>query len=183
MATAALTAISLGSTLIGGIFKAFGTAQEMSAQRQQLQYQAGIAKLNQQIMEQNKVHAIQAGGEQAFIEGLKGQQRMGHLRAAQAASGIDIAGPSSQAVQAGQHFANVENERIIMENARHMAYNYGAQGAAYGAQSKMYTAGATNVASATPIAVGASLLGTAGSVADKWLSASAAGIQIGRAHV
>lgn len=170
MMAAALPAISMGMTAVGGIMNYMGAKAQGQAQANMYQYQAAVAQQNAVIAQRNEQTALGVGEEKAMIEGQQGRQRMGAVRAGQAASGVDIGSGSALDVQAGQAYADRKTQEITRDTAGRQATDYATQ--AYG---DLAQAGLDEQAAKTSIQAGdikamGSLIGGAGSVADKWMN-------------
>lgn len=171
-----LAGIGIAGSALSGLLGAQGAAQSGQAQSQMLQYQAGIARLNQQIAENNRIQALNVGQQQAQQQGMADRFTMGRIRAAQGASGIDVGGTTAKAVQEGQQTIATMNQSTIRNNAAKVAYGYETSAEVASAQGQMYDAAAANVRAAIPLNVASSLIGGATSVSSKWLQASQYGI-------
>src|SRR6516162_3702779 len=84
--TLGMAAVSIGSTIFGGIEGAKGAAQKADAQTAMYGYKAAVAQANQRVAAQNAQQAIQEGGVAGQFAGLQGAQQLGHMTTAQAAS-------------------------------------------------------------------------------------------------
>ncbi len=175
----ALGPISSGMNILGGLTSAGGIAASGQAQTQMLQYQAAVANMNAQIAEQNANYAIQYGESQAQKYGLSSRQQFGQIVAGQAASGLDVSSGSAKQVQESQHLVSTMDLNQIRTNAAKTAYDYQVSAANYRAQAALNLMGAQNTQAATATNVASSLLGTAGSVSEKWLTASQYGLSSG----
>jgi hypothetical protein len=222
----------MGASALGGIFGAKGA--EVSAQGQQLgiqgqilntvgqifglqtkarqygysadiaDYQAGVAKVNQQIAESNASYARTVGEVQAEQAGMKGKADVSSMVAHQSASGIDVNSGSSTNVRTSMVELNQFSEATIRANAAKLAYGYEVEAVQDKAQSELFTftaatdraqaadtLSAANLAEeAIPLeqqafglagqagAIGAtaSLLGAAGTVSTQWQKASSLGM-------
>jgi hypothetical protein len=173
-ATLAMSSMSLAAG--GAVGKAFGSWFGGQAESNMYQYQAGVAKVNQQIAEQNAKYAVAAGEEKAQESGLKTRAEIGQTRAIQGASGLDVNRGSAVEVRASEADIGAENTAIIRSNAAREAYDYKVQGFQAGAQSTIYGMVAKNVVTAGNMGAVSSILGGASSVSDKWLQASQSGI-------
>lgn len=173
---AAVGAIGIGSSLLGGLFGAAGAEQSAEAQSQALQYQSAVATINSNIELQNAEYARQQGEQQSQQYGMQAGQKFGAIKVAQASSGLDINSGSAKLVQGSERLvANLDLDQI-RSNAAKTAYDYDVQATQYKNQAGLYTMGATNAAAAGPIAATSSILGAAGSVSSKWLQASNTGM-------
>jgi hypothetical protein len=226
-APAVMAGIGMGASALGGVIGAKGA--EVSAQGQQLgiqgqilntvgqifgletkaqqygysaniaDYQAGVAKVNQQIANQNADYARATGEVTAEQFGMKGKADLASMSVHQAASGIDINSGSSANVRTGMTEMTQYGEDMIRANAAKQAYGYDVEAMQDDAQSKLYTYTADEdriqaantmqaaglagqaiplqqqaygiVGQAGDIGAMASLVGGAGSVATKWSKA------------
>jgi len=168
--------ISMGSTLIGGIMQGEGKKQSYEAQSRVYNYQSQVAKINSDIDKQNADYAINKGEQQAVIAGMKGAQEFGHIRAGQAASGFDVNTGSNADVQAGQRKITAMDMDTIRANASKVAYDYNVKSVEDINQAGLYTMASSNASQAGDLALMSSLVSTAGSVSDKWLSGRQSGL-------
>ena len=176
MANPALGAAGIGASIFGSLLGAAGQKQQGQAQSQQLMYQAGVAALNSQIATQNANYASQTGELTAEKVGLQDRQRMGQIVASQGSSGLDVNTGSAKRVQESQHTVSTMDLDTIRMNATKTAYDFETQANQFKAQAFMDVAGSQNVQKATSTNVASSLVGGAGSVAQKWLQGSQMGL-------
>ena len=162
-------AIGIGSTIAGGLAGAIGSLFGGSAQQQMYDYQAGIAKLNAQIAEQNAVYATQAGEAQAMQAGLAAGQQMGRIKAAQSATGLDVNSGTNKQVQQSQAGITSETLSAIRSNAAKTAYDYRVSAVSDIAQANLDTLAGQNARRAGMISAESSLIGMASSVSSEWL--------------
>lgn len=168
--------IGLGATGAGSILSAGGALSSGIASSNMYQYQAGIAKLNQQIDAQNEEFARQTGEAQAQQFGIRAGQQMGQIKASQASAGFDVRSGSDAQVRASQRTLNSLDTDIIRSNAAKTAYGYQLQGTIAGAQASMYSSAASNALAAGVIGAGSSILGGVGSVSSMWLKGQQTGL-------
>ena len=168
--------IGLGGTAAGGLLSAFGSLMQGSSNKNMYDYQAGVARLNQQIANQNAEFAIQTGEQDATKFGLKAGERMGQIKTTQAASGLDVR--SGSAVQVRQSQATLDQMDLdtIRSNAAKTAYNYKVQGTMAGAQAELYSQAGKNSVVAGGIGAASSILGSAASVSSEWLQGQRVGL-------
>lgn len=171
-----IASIGLGASGGGSILGAFGAAMSGNSQANMYNYQAGIAQLQSKIALQNRDYELSTGETQAEQYGLRSRFQMGKIRSAQGASGIDVGGPSSSAVRAGQQMVSDLDLATIRNNTARKAYGYETESAVDQAQSQLYGMASSNVKAAIPLNVASSLLGGASSVSSKWLQANQTGI-------
>lgn len=225
-------AVSLGSTIAGGVANVAKAGVQADQQRLQIQgqmmktmadafgmevqaqqygyeanknkYQAAVADMNKEIAEGNSKYAMQVGEVEAQMAGMKSRAELGEMIAAQGASGLDVSVGSSTKVRESMVEVGKHNQDVIRASAAKKAYGYTVEATQFGAQADIYRYTATqnesqasaslkgaemtrkagglqqqamsNVNAAEGINIMGSIVGTAGSVADKWTSGSASGL-------
>lgn len=167
-AAAAMPIISIFTSLAGGVFGMMGAQAQAQAQANMYNYQAQIAQRNAVIAEQNAEYERQAGEVAAQQAGIKGHQQESMVRAAYGATGIDVNSGSPEAVQESQSLVTQEDEALQRSNAERRAYDFQVQKFGDLAQSNLDTFGAQNALESGKIAGISSLIGSFGSVANKW---------------
>lgn len=172
----AMAAISIGGTILGTALNAEGTAQQTSAQVQQLQFQSAIAQRNQQIAQQNADWARGVGEVNAQQAGLKTRAELGTEKATQGASNLDVNFGSAPLVRDSTRELGYHGQSVIRSDAAERAYSFEQQGVTAGLQSQMYQAGAANTQAAGGIKIASTIIGGATSVASKWLAGSTTGL-------
>lgn len=172
----AVGTVGLGTSLAGGIFSAFGASQTAKANSQMYAYQARIAKINSDIDKQNADYARNKGEIDATQYGVKAAQQMGHIRAAQGASGLDVNSGSNADVQSSQRKVTSLDLNQIRSNAAKTAYDYDVQSQMDLNQSGIYSAASSNASRAGTLNMLGSIIGTAGSVSSKWLQGNQMGL-------
>lgn len=170
-----LTAISLGATALGGATSAIGGIMSGNANAAAFKYQAGIAQMNTQIAKQNADYSRSVGEVEAQQSGMKTRFQEGAIKVAQGASGLDVNKGSAVAVQDSQHQIGLEDQAIIRSNAAKKAYGFEVEAAQETAKGQLALMSGDSAKTAGYISAAGSLLGTAGSVAGKWLTAKQTG--------
>lgn len=166
----------LGATAGGGILSAFGNISSGFAQSSMFNYNASIARLNQQIDSQNAEFAVQTGEQNAAQSGLKTGQTIGQTKIAQASAGFDVRSGSNLQVRQSEHQLGEIDQGIIRSNAAKTAYGWEEQGAVAGAQASVDTFAAKNSVTAGLLGGASSILQGGGSVASQWLSGNRVGL-------
>lgn len=161
---------SMAISAVSGGVSAYGASQSAKAKAQMANYQAGIAQMNAKIAQQNADYAKEVGETRAQQVGMQTRYQVGQARVARGASGLDVNTGSNPRViesveEIGQH-----NEAITRADAAKRAYGYEVEAANATAQGTVYQMQAQNEEEAGKINVASTLLGTAGSVSDKWLT-------------
>jgi hypothetical protein len=169
---APVAAVGLGAAGLGSVLSAFGAFQGGQASAAEANYQAGVAKMNQDIATQNANYATYAGEVQAQQQGIKTSQMIATTKAEQGAGGLDVSSGSNVAVRTSEYNVGQEDIALVRSDAAKRAYGYEVEGVQYGAQATLdqYAAAQSKIAGTTA-AIG-SLLGGASSVSSKWLSNS-----------
>lgn len=171
--------IGMGTTFLGSLTSALSSFIGGIDQQEMYNYQAGVARLNAQIAEQNATYATQVGELQATRAGLQGGQLMGRIRAAQSASGLDINTGSAKQVQSSQREATGNSIAAIRSNAAKTAYNYRTEGVQYIAQAQLDTLAGRNARVSGMIGAASSVLGGASSVSSEWMRGQQLGLWSG----
>lgn len=112
---------SMGLSAIGAITNALS---ESGATRAQGQYESSIADTNAAIAKIQQRQALQTGDVEASRQDLKTQETVGAERAAEGASGVDVASGSSALVRAGTAGVGAVDELTIRNNAARQAWGY-----------------------------------------------------------
>lgn len=141
-------ALSAGSAVAG----AAGAYQQAQFSKEMANYNAGIAEMNAQ-------DALRRGNEEAMKVGRQGRQLGGTQRAVMSARGIDVGEGTAADILDQTDFFSISDQNTVRNNAAREAWNYRSRGAMERAQGDSISP----FMSAT-----GSLLGSAGSVADKW---------------
>lgn len=128
---------------------------------QQGQYAAQVAKNNAQIANWNARLAIQKGQQESEISGLRTGEITGAQRAAAAASGIDPNTGSPIRLQGDTAALGAQDQLTIQNNAALRAWGFQTQATDFLAESQLDQNRASS-------ALVGSLIGGAGSVAEKW---------------
>jgi len=166
----------MASTFLGGLTSAFGAYEQGQSEGKMYDYQAGVARMNAQIAEQNASTTSATGEFNAMLSGLRGAATMGTMKAAQASHGLDVRSGSAQQVQQSQGMFNQLNQSAIRSDAAKTAYNYRTQAAASIAEAGADTFAGENARTAGMIKADTSLIGAASSVSQQWLQGQKAGL-------
>lgn len=171
-----LAIVGIGASLAGGVASAVGASSAASSQAAMYNYQAGISQQNQAIAKQNEQYALISGEANAAQSGMASRFRAGQIVTAQGASGFDVGSGTNVNVQKGQALIAGTEQTTIRSNTAKAAYDYDIGAVQAGEQASAYSASAANAKTAGDINVMSSVLGTAGSVSDKWLQGTQSGI-------
>lgn len=173
--TAGLTAASMGVSALGGVMGAGASMKAASANSQMGLFQAGIALQNAKIAEQNAQYASMEGEQSASKYGMGAAQRNSEIKAVQSASGLDVNSGSNKQVQDSAQLVSNMDMAQIRQNAAKVAFDYKTQAGNFSMQAMGDIMGAQNTLAAGPTNAAASIIGSASSVADKWLTTSKLG--------
>lgn len=172
----AIGGVGVGATAAGSALSAYGAYEGGQSQSQMYGYQAQVAKINSNIALQNADYARMQGEQQSVIEGRKGAQQLGGIRAAQGASGLNVNSGSPADVQASQKSTTALDLNQIRSNAAKTAYDFDVQSTEDVNQAGLYTAASKNAKTAGDIGASSSIVGGAGSVSSKWLAGQQQGL-------
>lgn len=154
-----LTALGAGGSAIGDIMAGV-TASKAD------KYNAKVALQNAKLATQNA--ALEGGiGEANYgMAGLKTQQEVGGIKAAQAGRGVDVNSGSAKAVQSSQAEMGMLNQANIRSNAARAAYGFEVQATGFQNQAALDKAkGSADIMGGISQA-GAGLLKGAGTLAE-----------------
>lgn len=165
----AMTAVSMGMSVVGGVMGAEGAMAGGRASRDSAMFQAAVAHRNAQIAEQNAQYATIEGEQSAMRYGMGARQRAGEIIAGQAASGLDVTSGSAKDVQQSQQTVSRMDMDQIRRNAAKTAYDYRTQEQSFNIEAMGDIAAGNQAMKAARYNADASIIGGASSVADKWL--------------
>ncbi len=111
-----------------------------------------------------------------MLYGLQAGQRQAQIRDTQAASGLDVNSGSAAAVQASQKTITGIDTAQIRSNAAKVAYDYDVKSTMDLNQSTLDVMAGQNAKIAGDISAASSILGTVGSVANKWSAGTTSGL-------
>jgi len=174
---------SMGMSVLGGLSAASGARAQGAAASQMGMFQAGVAQMNARIARQNAEYADYQGEKEAAKYGMGAAQRMGEIKAAQGASGLDVNSGSSRDVQTSQSLVTNMDLSQIRENAAKAAYDYRVQATGFDMEALGATMGASNAVSAARTNATTSIISAASSVADKWMQGRQVGLRGGGKNV
>lgn len=169
-------AIGLGASALGAGVSAFGSMQQGAAQQAMYQYQAGVARVNQQIAAQNAEWELKAGEVEAQQEGLKTRFGIGTAKTEQAASGLDVNSGSALATRQSMQEIGTYNETLARANAAKRAYGFTVQGVQEEAQSNIDIMAGQQARTAGNIGAVTSILGGISNVSSKWMQGRNVGL-------
>jgi hypothetical protein len=166
----AVTAVAVTASTILGVV---GQSQQASAQAGMANYQAQLARNNQQVAEGYAQRALQQGQVDAQNQRLKTAAVLGSQRAALASQGGDVDSGSPLDIQTDTARAGEYDAQTIGNNAALKAYGYRVQAANAGGEANLDDFKAANTMASLPYSIGSSLLGGAKSLAGiDWTSST-----------
>ncbi len=171
-----LGTIGLAGSVAGGGMSALSALKGGSASAAQARYQSSLAWQNYQINQQNANYAEQIGEQKAERAGMAGAQRMGAITAAQSASGVAVGGGSAKEVRESAHLVSKMDMDTIRQNAAKTAYDYRLAATSDANKARGYEAAGRDALAAGRLSAIGSIVGTAGSVASKWMQGSQLGL-------
>ena len=135
-----------------------------------------MAMYNAAIAKQNEKYSLDVGEQQAVKQGIAGAAQAGQIKAAQGASGVDVNYGSAKEVQTSQHLVSQMDLNTIRERAAKTAYDFSVQAVNYENQAKGYNKAASNARTESVLGAVSSFIGSAGSVASKWMQGQQLGL-------
>jgi hypothetical protein len=173
---APIAAIGLGATALGAMVGAAGSIMGGLSNAAMYNYQAGIARMNAQIARQNSAYEIGVGESQAQQSGLKTAQRLGQIRAAQGASGLDVNAGTAVDVRVSEGELGAVDQTVIRGNALKRAYGQEVIAVQEDAQAQADTMAGSNSEIAGFIGAGSSILGGVGTFSSRWMQGQSVGL-------
>lgn len=164
-----LALIGIGTSAAGAITGAIGAGQQGAASANMYRYQAGVAKINENVAKQNAAWTRAAGEVSAQRYGMKAAQERGEIRTVQSGSGIDVSSGSHATVQDSQAEIVSHDLAMIRSNAAHKAFGHDVEATSQEAQGKLFEMATSKSKTAGDLGIASSLIGGASSVSSKWL--------------
>ena len=171
-----LAVISIGASAAGGGVSALGALQSGQAANSMYQYKAGVAAINEKIAKQNAEYTLKVGETEAQASGMKTRFAVGSSRVAGGASGLDVNTGSKSRVIESTEAIGEQNQAVVRSDAAKRAYGYEVEAMQDTAQGQLYKMAGEQSVTASKYGAASSVLGAAGSVSDKWLTAQSRGI-------
>lgn len=182
-----LAAVGAAASAGGAITSAIGSKYSGEAKARMYEYQAGVAKINEQIEKQNADYARKSGEVVASEIGVKAKQTAGLIKTGQGASGIDVNTGTNVNVQESQQKTAQFDQAITRSNAARQAYGFETGAITQQANQALAGMGAEASRTAGDLGATASIIGGVGSVASKWAMAGSSfgnvGQTLGNAYI
>lgn len=163
MAELAIVA-TVASAIIGGE-AAYEAGQ---SQKRAAEYQAAVARNNAMLAEQYAQVEVQKGQRLEEAKRIETAQREGAVRAAAAASGLDVDSGSPLRLQEDTAKLGEYDALTIRDAASRAAYGYRVKGVDYAAQAQLDDMRASDASHAGALGMWSSIIGGASSVSSKW---------------
>lgn len=160
--------VALIAAVAGAAVSAYSAHEQGVAQQNQANYQAAVARNNQTIANQYAQVEIQRGQVLEEQKREETAQRIGAVRAAAGANGLDVNTGSPLRLQEDTAKLGELDALTIRNNSQRAAYGYQVQGMNFGAQAGLLDSEASNAARAGNLGMWSSIMGGASSVGNKW---------------
>lgn len=167
---------ALALAAVSAATSAYGAYEQGQAQSEAANYQAQVAKNNQDIANQNAQFALQQGQQQEAAKREQTAQTISTERAFTAASGIDPNKGSPLRIQGDTAGLGALDASVISTNAARTAWGFQTQGMNFGAQAGLLQQQSSSAAAAGNVGAFSSIIGGASSVANKWQIDKALGL-------
>ena len=163
-----ITALTLAATGLSTGIGVVGSIRQARAQSEQMEYQADVARQNQQLAEQQASAERRQGYENMVTQRQETARLIGRQRAAAGASGAVVDVGSNLDLQADTA-AQGEIDAINTYNqALDRAYNYDVQAVNYGNQAAAYDASASSTKKAGYINAFGTAIGGLATMGSTW---------------
>ena len=163
-----ITALTLAATGLSTGIGVVGSIRQARAQSEQMEYQADVARQNQQLAEQQASAERRQGYENMVTQRQETAKLIGRQRAAAGASGAVVDVGSNLDLQADTA-AQGEIDAINTYNqALDRAYNYDVQAVNYGNQAEAYDASASSAKKAGYINAFGTAIGGLATMGSTW---------------
>lgn len=169
-------AMGIASSVAGGGMSALSALKGGDAQAAQARYQSSLAWQNYNLRMQDSNYALAAGETKAMQAGMAGAQRQGQIKAAQAASGVAVGSGSAKEVQESAHLVSKMDMDAIRASAAKTAFDYRLAASGEANKARGFEAAGRQALEGARLGAIGSFIGTAGSVASKWLQGQQLGM-------
>lgn len=156
----------------GGLISAFGQKSAGEAAQKQYAYKAGIAQMNRQIALKNSEYTMEATGRNVERMGMQAGQTIGTQKAIQAGSGFDVNTGSAADVRDTTRRVGMIDQDTVRRAGDIKALGFRNRASTLEAEATGDIMAGEASKKAGGISALGTLVGTAGSVASKWSSAS-----------
>lgn len=164
----AIAAVGVVATLAGAGVSYMAAQQTASSASAQQNYNAQVAKNNQQIADQAAADAQSRGAISQAQKAYATAQLIGKQRAGLAANGEDVNSGSALSLQSDTAANGEFDELTLKNNAQREAVGYQNQGINYQNQAQLDEAASASALAGGALKADASLISGAGQVASQW---------------
>lgn len=166
LSTAAM--LSLGATALSTGVGVVGSIRQARAQSEQMEYQADVARQNQQLAEQQTSAERRQGYENMITQRQETARLIGRQRAAAGASGAVVDVGSNLDLQADTAAQGEIDAINVYNQALDRAYNYDVQAVNYGNQAAAYDASESSAKKAGYINALGTAIGGIATMGSTW---------------
>lgn len=168
-------AISAVASVAGAGITALGAINQGNAAGDAAAFQAQVARNNAAIAEQDARRQEVVAAQQAQNKSLESAARLSRVKAAQAASGVDVNTGSAVDVQAGTRMLGQLDAETVLSNEMLKAYGYRSRASSFLAQSALDEARGSYSRAAGYTRAAGTLLSSVSSLPLKWLGGGGGG--------
>lgn len=163
-----ITALTLAATGLSTGIGVVGSIRQARAQSEQMEYQADVARQNQQLAEQQAGAERRQGYENMITQRQETARLIGRQRAAAGASGAVVDVGSNLDLQADTAAQGEIDAINVYNQALDRAYNYDVQAVNYGNQAAAYDASASSTKKAGYINALGTAIGGLATMGSTW---------------
>lgn len=167
---------SLAASAVGGATSAYGAIATGQANGMSADYAAAVARNNAVTAGYNADYALASGSQQEEGQQMKTKATLATQKSAQAANGIDVNSGTAVDVRRSTDELGHLDALTILNNAANKAAGFRAQQSNFTAEAGLDTMKGDTSRMSGYISGMGSLISSASSVGDKWLSYSQKGV-------
>lgn len=165
-----LSTVGMVGSALSGVTGALGAVRSAGATSASAQYQAQVAQNNASIALGQANQATAAGAQEVETQGLKTRAEVGAIKAAQAASNVDVNTGSAVDVRSSAAELGELDALTIRSNAEKQAFGYETAAAGFTGQAALASSQASQAPIAGAISATGSLLSGATGVGNQYLA-------------
>jgi len=175
-AASTLAAISIATSVAGAGMTMMGQQQQAKAQAASANYQAAVARNNQQVAAWQAQDAIDRGKIETDKKRMEAARLIGRQRAAQAGMGVIVDEDSAGDITAETAEFGEWDALNVQANAEREAYQIQVRAQNFGSEAALLNMQASNAMTAGRTAMFGTAIGAASSVSGKWAGYKKEGI-------
>lgn len=175
-AASTLAAVSIATSVAGAGMTMMGQQQQAKAQAASANYQAAVARNNQQVAAWQAQDAIDRGKIETDKKRMEAARLIGRQRAAQAGMGVIVDEDSAGDITAETAEFGEWDALNVQANAEREAYQIKVRAQNFGSEAALLNMQASNAMTAGRTAMLGTAISGAGSVAGKWAGYKKEGI-------